>query len=67
MNYDEQLKVQAYLDGELPGKEAAEIERRLAQETEVRVNLIEQPLEAVVTVAGMTIDAFADLKHLFLE
>jgi rod shape-determining protein MreB and related proteins len=43
------------------------LDARLAQETEVRVNLVDQPLEAVVTGAGMTIDAFADLKHLFLD
>jgi rod shape-determining protein MreB and related proteins len=43
------------------------LDARLAQETEVRVNLIDQPLEAVVTGAGMTMDAFADLKHLFLD
>jgi rod shape-determining protein MreB and related proteins len=43
------------------------LDARLAQETQVRVNLIEQPLEAVVTGAGMTIEAFEDLRHLSLE
>jgi rod shape-determining protein MreB and related proteins len=43
------------------------LDARLAQETQVRVNLIEQPLEAVVTGAGMTIEAFENLRHLSLE
>ncbi len=41
------------------------LDARVAQETQVKVNLIEQPLEAVVTGAGMIIESFKDLKHLF--
>jgi rod shape-determining protein MreB len=41
------------------------LDARIAQEVQVRVNQIAQPLEAVVTGAGQTIEAFDDLKHLF--
>jgi rod shape-determining protein MreB and related proteins len=43
------------------------LDARIAHETELRVNIIDQPLEAVVTGAGRSIEAFQDLKHLFLE
>ncbi|HEY8338321.1 MAG TPA: rod shape-determining protein [Egibacteraceae bacterium] len=42
------------------------LDARIAQETQVRINLIDQPLEAVVTGAGQTIESFDDLKHLFV-
>ncbi|HUH07161.1 MAG TPA: rod shape-determining protein [Egibacteraceae bacterium] len=41
------------------------LDARIAQETQVPVNLIDQPLEAVVSGAGLTIESFNDLKHLF--
>jgi rod shape-determining protein MreB and related proteins len=41
------------------------MDARIAQETQVRVNVIESPLETVVTGAGMSIEAFDELKHLF--
>ncbi len=41
------------------------LDARIAQETGVVVNLIEQPLEAVVTGAGAVIDAFDDVGKLF--
>ncbi len=41
------------------------LDARIAQETQIRVNLVDQPLEAVVTGAGTTIESFEDLKHLF--
>jgi rod shape-determining protein MreB and related proteins len=43
------------------------LDARIAHETELRVNIIDQPLEAVVTGAGRSIEAFQDLRHLFLE
>ena len=42
------------------------LDARIAQETQVRINLIDQPLEAVVSGAGQTIESFEDLKHLFV-
>ncbi len=41
------------------------LDARIAQETQITVNLVEQPLAAVVTGAGTTIEAFDDLRHLF--
>jgi rod shape-determining protein MreB len=41
------------------------LDARIAQETQVRVNVIESPLETVVTGAGRTIESFDKLKHLF--
>jgi rod shape-determining protein MreB and related proteins len=41
------------------------LDARISQETQIAVNVVEQPLEAVVTGAGMTIEAFEDLRHLF--
>jgi rod shape-determining protein MreB len=41
------------------------LDARIAQETEVDVNLLDTPLETVVTGAGITIESFDELKHLF--
>lgn len=41
------------------------LDARISQEAQVRVNLIDQPLEAVVTGAGTAIESFSDLKALF--
>lgn len=41
------------------------LDARIAQETQVKVNLIDAPLETVVTGAGLSIEAFDKLKHLF--
>ena len=41
------------------------LDARIAQETQIAVNAVEQPLETVVTGAGQTIEAFSDLRHLF--
>lgn len=41
------------------------LDARVAQETQIKVNLVDQPLEAVVTGAGQTLEAFGDLRHLF--
>ena len=41
------------------------LDARISQETQISVNVVDQPLEAVVTGAGMTIEAFDDLRHLF--
>ncbi len=41
------------------------LDARISQETQIAVHLVDQPLEAVVTGAGATIEAFDDLRHLF--
>ena len=41
------------------------LDARIAQETQVRVNVIDAPLETVVTGAGRTVESFNKLKHLF--
>ena len=41
------------------------LDARISQETQIAVNVVDQPLEAVVTGAGLTIEAFDDLRHLF--
>ncbi len=41
------------------------LDARIAQETQMRVNIIDTPLETVVKGAGMTIESFEQLKHLF--
>lgn len=41
------------------------LDTRLAQESHVPVNVIDQPLEAVVTGAGTVVESFDDLKRLF--
>lgn len=41
------------------------LDARISTETQIAVNVVEQPLEAVVTGAGMTIESFNDLRHLF--
>ena len=41
------------------------MDARLAQESQIKVNVIDQPLEAVVKGAGQAIEAFDELKHLF--
>jgi rod shape-determining protein MreB and related proteins len=41
------------------------LDARIAQETQVKVNVIDHPLETVVVGAGRTIEAFDTLKHLF--
>lgn len=43
------------------------MDARLAQETQLQVNLIDAPLEAVVTGAGTTIESFDNLKDLFVS
>jgi rod shape-determining protein MreB and related proteins len=43
------------------------LDARIAEETQVKVNLIDQPLEAVVTGAGTTIESFDNLKDLFVN
>ena len=43
----------------------AGLDARIARESHVAVNLVEQPLESVVVGAGSVIDAFDDLSHLF--
>lgn len=43
------------------------LDARIAQETQLQVNLIDAPLEAVVTGAGMTIESFDNLKELFVS
>lgn len=42
------------------------LDARIAQETQLQVNLIGAPLEAVVTGAGTTIESFDNLKALFV-
>ena len=41
------------------------LDARISTETQIAVNVVDQPLEAVVTGAGMSIEAFKDLRHLF--
>ena len=41
------------------------LDARISTETQIAVNVVDQPLEAVVTGAGMSIEAFNDLRHLF--
>ncbi|MDB6110786.1 MAG: putative transrane anti-sigma factor [Pedosphaera sp.] len=41
MNHDAQLRLQAYLDGELPEQEAAEVKGRLARDPEAQLLLAE--------------------------
>jgi rod shape-determining protein MreB len=41
------------------------LDARISTETQIAVNVVEQPLEAVVTGAGTTIESFNDLRHLF--
>lgn len=43
------------------------LDARIAQETQLQVNLIGSPLEAVVTGAGTTIESFENLKDLFVS
>lgn len=45
----------------------AGLDARIAQETELKVNLVDAPLEAVVTGAGTTIESFDNLKELFVS
>ena len=41
------------------------LDARISSETGIAVNVVDQPLEAVVTGAGMSIEAFNDLRHMF--
>ena len=41
------------------------LDARISHETQIAVNVVDQPLEAVVTGAGTTIESFNDLRHLF--
>jgi rod shape-determining protein MreB and related proteins len=41
------------------------LDARIAQETQVEVRIIDTPLETVVRGAGLTIESFDQLKHLF--
>ena len=41
------------------------LDARISSETQIAVNVVDQPLEAVVTGAGRSIEAFNDLRHLF--
>lgn len=43
------------------------LDARIAQETQIKVNVVDQPLETVVTGAGTTIESFSNLKHLFAD
>jgi rod shape-determining protein MreB len=43
------------------------LDARIAQETGIKVNLIDTPLETVVKGAGVTIESFDELKHLFAD
>jgi len=42
------------------------LDARIAQETQVKVNVVDAPLEAVVVGAGTTLESFDNLKHLFV-
>jgi len=42
------------------------LDRRIAVETEIPVQLVEQPLESVVLGAGRCVEAFDDLKVMFM-
>jgi rod shape-determining protein MreB and related proteins len=41
------------------------LDARIAQETQIKVNIIDTPLDTVVKGAGVTIESFDELKHLF--
>ena len=41
------------------------LDARINHETQIDVKVVDQPLEAVVTGAGTTIESFNDLRHLF--
>ena len=41
------------------------LDARISHETQIAVNVVDQPLEAVVTGAGTTMESFNDLRHLF--
>ena len=41
------------------------LDARINHDTQIDVKVVEQPLEAVVTGAGTTIESFNDLRHLF--
>jgi rod shape-determining protein MreB and related proteins len=41
------------------------LDARISQETQVKVNIIDHPLDTVVIGAGRTIESFDNLKHLF--
>lgn len=43
------------------------LDARISQEAQMAVHLVDQPLEAVVTGAGTTIESFDNLKHLFVD
>lgn len=43
------------------------LDSRIARETKVPVHLVEQPLEAVVLGAGHCIEAFDDLRSMFMD
>lgn len=43
------------------------LDARIAQETELEVNLVKAPLEAVVTGAGTTVESFDNLRDLFVS
>jgi rod shape-determining protein MreB len=43
------------------------LDARIAQETGIKVNIIDTPLETVVKGAGVTIESFDELKHLFAD
>ncbi|MBA2528911.1 MAG: rod shape-determining protein [Euzebyales bacterium] len=41
------------------------LDTRIAEETQFKVNVVDEPLETVVTGAGQTVESFDDLRHLF--
>jgi rod shape-determining protein MreB len=41
------------------------LDARISSETQMAVNIVDQPLEAVVVGAGKTVEAYADSRHLF--
>lgn len=43
------------------------LDARISQETQIKVNIIDAPLDTVVKGAGVTIESFDELKHLFSD
>jgi len=41
------------------------LDARISQETQIAVNVVDQPLETVVVGAGKTVEAFSDMRRLF--
>jgi rod shape-determining protein MreB and related proteins len=43
------------------------LDARISQETQIKVNIIDTPLDTVVKGAGLSIESFDELKHLFSD